>query len=285
MKPLMVIVGLLALLSLACQPTTPLPPTGPTTTTTTTVPANGDATKALQDTLDRDRQLYVNTSYTVNGTITPPAGSTITFGPQGRFVRQRSDLPRSTAVIQLIHGNVTLNSPRIVGPNPCYWIFVDQLGRGEFPYSQYDATKEGHHGITIEGGSNYTIQSPDIEAVWGDAINIDRQPSNIVINNLNVRCVGRSVISNTGSTNVQVNGGSSYGAFWWTFNIEPYNTRFVKNYHVRDFRVGWSRYHYIFAGGPYFSCLVEDVSFNNITFTSYWQGVSIRECVRDQIRY
>lgn len=280
---LLVIVAMLAL-TLSCQP---LPPTGTTSTTTTqttttVVIPSGDATAAIQSSLNANKYFYVDKNYTVNGTINPPNGSQIVFGPNGQFTRTAAaPVVGTLPVILLDKGNVTLKSPRIVGPNPCYWTYFDT----GYKYSQYDPKREWNHAISIMGGSTYLIDNPNITSVWGDAINIDRNSQNITINNLKANCVGRSIVSNTGSTNTTINGGEAYGAFYWTFNIEPFGDRVVRNYKVNNFKVGFSRGQVIFSDGPDFNCQVYDVDFTNLTYTTAYQEKAINSCVASQIAY
>lgn len=261
---------------LACQP---VPPEGGTTTTTV-APPSGDATEYIQSQLDENNYFLVDRNYIVDGTIKPPFGSTIEFNPKGQFTRTSSaPLIGTLPVILLENSNIQLKNPRITGPNPCYWEYFNT----GYKYSQYDPKREWNHAISIMGGENYLIDNPVLYAVWGDAINIDRGPTNITINNLNASCVGRSIISNTGSTGVRVNGGNVYGAFWWTFNIEPFSSRVVRDYVVRDVEVGFSRGQVVFAGGPYFNCQIYDVQFIGLIYSTSYSNTSIQDCVKDQI--
>lgn len=271
---ILVVAIVIGLLLLACQP---IPPGQGTTTT---IPTNSDATDAIQESLDQNNYFYVDRNYTVDGTIVPPRGSTIEFSPAGQFTRTASaPLIGTLPVILLDQSDVILKSPRIIGPNPCYWEYFNT----GYKYSQYDPKREWNHAISIMGGENYLIESPNIYAVWGDAINIDRGPSNITINDLKASCVGRSIISNTGSANVTVNRGEVFGAFWWTFNMESFGTRIVRNYKVNNVEIGFSRGESIFAGGPYFNCQVYDVTFSGLLYTTSYSGVNVRDCVKDQI--
>lgn len=266
---------LLALLT-ACQ--APVPPAP----TTTVPPSSGDSTAALQAALDSSGSLYVDTAYIVDGTLKPPAGSTITFGPHGLFRRTATPNAPHLAMIEMRAGGVTLNRPRLIGPNGCYWSWPYDPPE-VYTYSQYDPKREWNHGISILGGSSYRIVSPSITGMWGDGINIDGTPSQISITDMRIECVGRSIISNTGSTDVTVAGGSVRGAFWWTFNVEPYVTRSVRNYTITDVDVGWSRAQYLYAGGPDFSCLVDNVTLTDVRLTSPSDDVYIAPCVAGEI--
>lgn len=270
---------LLLLLLVACQPISPTT----TAITTTTIPSIGDSTAAIQATLDRTGYFYVGQNYRVEGTITPPNGSRIVFGSGGQFTRTASaPMIGTLPVILLNKSNVTLTNLKIVGSNPCYWTFT-----GGYPYAQYDTKREWNHAISIMGGSGYLIDNPNITSVWGDAINIDRNSQNITINNLKANCVGRSIVSNTGSTNTTINSGESFGAFWWTFNIEPFGDRVVRNYKVNNFKAGWSRGQAVFSGGPDFNCQVFDVVFTNLTLTAPKSGsndFSIASCANITVK-
>ena len=276
MKKLLVIIPIVILM--ACQPS-PTPLT--TTTSTSATTPSGDATTFIQNQLNTYGRFDVNQSYIVNGTIRPPAGSTLNFGPNGRFVRN-SAAPINNGtnpVISLETSNVTLNNPRIQGDNPCYWTYFDT----GYKYSQYDTKREWHHAIRIVSGTNYNINNPVIKDVWGDGIDIlgSGSVSNVTIRNADISCVGRSIISNTGSTNVRVLGGKSTGAFWWTFNVEPFGSREVKDYYIENWTVGFSRLAWVFSGGPDFNCKVSNVDIINTTLTVD-RGIDIRSCVANQ---
>lgn len=262
-------------------------PPAPTTTTTSTpvivtpAPSGGDDTAALQAALDEHGGLLIDADYRVDGTLRPPAGSTLTFTARGRFLRTVA--PQSTPtlpVIELTAGNVTLTRPRIVGPNPCTWTY---FGDPQLTYAQYDPKREWQHGISILGGSNYRIESPTVENVWGDALNIDRGPTDITVTNLTARCVGRSFVSNTGSERVTITGGTVTGAFWWAFNIEPFGPRRVADYRVSGVTIGFSRDARVFAGGPDFNCAVERVSFASMTVLAPDRGARIAACVASNV--
>lgn len=185
-------------------------------------------------------------------------------------------------MIELTAGDVTLVRPHLVGPNDCYWSWTYNPP-AVYTYSQYDPKREWNHGISILGGADYTITSPRVTGMWGDGINIDRGPQRITITDMDISCVGRSIISNTGSRDVTVNGGTTRGAFWWTFNIEPFNTREVVNYAISDVTVGWSRGQYLYVGGPYFSCKVTNVTLTDVSLTSPSDDVYVAPCVADQV--
>lgn len=252
----------------ACQPAPPVTTNAPTTTIS--VPVTADATATIQTNLNTNKYFYVDKNYIVDGTITPPANSKITFGPNGKFTRTAAGSGGNKPILVLKNSNITLENPNIVGPNPCYWKYFDT----QYTYSQYDPKLESNHAISITGGSGYVINNPKIRAVWGDAIYLASNSKNITINNLDAACLGRSVISNVGSENVTVNGGKSYGAFWWTFNMEPWGDYVVRNYKVNNFQVGWSRYHAVFAGGPNFNCQVFDADFTNLVLTDPKTGAN-----------
>lgn len=243
-------------------------------------PSGGDDTAALQAELDDNRALFVDAEYRIDGTLRPPAGSIVTFTNRGRFSRPAEPSTPTLPVIELTAGNVVLTDVHIVGPNPCTWTY---FGNPELTYAQYDPKREWQHGVSILGGSNYRIESLTVENVWGDAVNIDRGPTDITINDLTASCVGRSFVSNTGSERVTITGGNVTGAFWWAFNIEPFGPRRVVDYQVSDVTVGFSRDARVFAGGPDFNCAVERVTFTNLTVLEPDRGTSIAGCVTDAV--
>lgn len=293
MRKLLVLLLLLVGALVSCE--SPSPDTTTTTTngqnstTTSTVPPSGDATAALQEALNAG-DLFVNQTYSVEGTLNPPAGRRIEFGPNGKFVRSNSPLARKP-IILLDKGNNTLVNVRIQGSNPCHWDvpswWSNTAALGE-KYAQYDPAREFAHGIDIQAGSNYTVTSPSIRDVWGDGINIDgRTTTDIEITNMFVRCVGRSVVSNTGSRNVTITGGEGSGAFYWIFNIEPYNINVVENYKVSGVKVGFSRLVWLFSGGPYFNCnrVINVDMRNNTLLPQATRPPSINQCVASQIKF
>ena len=84
-----------------------------------------------------------------------------------------------------------------------------------------------------------------------------------------------------------MNGGKSYGAFWWTFNMEPWGSLFVRNYKINNFTAGWSRGQVVFSGGPDFNCQVFDVDFTNLVVTDPRGGTndfSIAACADIMIK-
>jgi hypothetical protein len=268
---LVVAAVLVATVATACEPAIP-PSTVP--------PVSGDATAAIQQILDDTGAVTIDRELRVDGTIRPPAWSTITFTSDG-LLRRTAAAPskRVLPVIEVAADNVTLVSPRIDGPNPCYW---DYFGTGD-RYSQYDPKREDNNGISVVSGDGTRVTSPRITNTWGDAIYIGgSHPTDVTITDLYARCLGRSAVSNTGSTGVTIDGADVGGSFWWSFNVEPFNTRFVHDYTVSDATIGFSRDASIFAGGPYFSCDVERVRFDRYRFTSQRTTINLAPCVADQ---
>jgi hypothetical protein len=286
--PVKLVVALSALLIvaavlLACDPTMPLPTTTTiNTTTTTTVPVGASQTAALQAQLNTGT-LNINSTVISDGSLFPPAGATITFGPNGKLVRSSAS---TGSAIDIGQPGVTLNNVRIQGPDPCYWVIPDnwgwpaQIGQ---KYSQYDPTRESQHGIAVRA-SQTTVNGAQIESVWGDALYLDKG-SNIQIRDLVGRCMGRSGISNVGSTDVTVIRGSLSGAYWWIFNIEPWSTRVVNNYTVSGIQVGYSRVQRFYAGGPDFNCLVSNVDISqNTILPEATQDTYISPCVQSGVK-
>ena len=278
-----------------CSTTTTAPPTTTTTTapttttttsTTTTVPPapGGDETPAVLAALQATGRFHVDRTYLIDSPLVPPAGSTITFGPGGKFVRGDGGYgTRKWPVIELTHGDITILDPVIEGPNTGRYEF-----RGE-TYAQegtgiggVDPNMEESGGFYFSGGSNYYIRNPRISSVWGDGITIIGGASNIVIDNPAIWYVGRSLVSNLDSTNVTINDGEGGGAFWWGFNMEPVGSRVVQTYRVNGFDLYWNRYDQVFADGPYFNCQVYDVIID-VDWRSDWQGVRIDPCVAGEV--
>jgi hypothetical protein len=243
-------------------------------------PVSGDATAAIQAVLDSG-DVTIDRPLVVNGTLTPPAGSTIRFVGAGELRRTTAPAANSTPVIRLTADRVTITSPRIVGPNPCYWTYFDTGYR----YSQYVPTREEQHGIAILGGAGHTITDATISNVWGDAIYIGGgHPTDVRIDGLTATCLGRSGVSNTGSSRVTITDANVSGAFWWGFNIEPFNNRYVHDYTVTRATIGFTRDAPIFAGGPYFSCDVQRVAFTGVTYTAAIRSTpSIAACVAEHV--
>ena len=262
------------LLLVACQPVAPAAPAA------TVPPVSGDATAAIQAVLNRGA-VTIDRPLTVNGTLTPPTGSTIRFVGAGELRRTTAPAANSTPVIRVTADRVTITAPRIVGPNPCYWTYFDTGYR----YPRYDPTREEQHGIAILGGTGHRVTDATILNTWGDAIYIGGgHPTDVRIVGLTATCLGRSGVSNTGSSNVTILDANVSGAFWWGFNIEPFNDRYVHDYTVTRATIGFARDAPIFAGGPYFSCDVRRAAFTGVTYTAAIRSTpSIAGCVTDHI--
>ena len=243
------------------------------------MPSGSDETALVLADLS-DGYAYIDRTYVIDSPLVPPAGSTIEFGPGGKFLRTAAvDGTRTLPILELRNGGVTVLDPVIEGPN---------TGRYEFRGHVYahegtgiggvDPNMEENGGLYFTGGSDYYIRNPRISSVWGDGITIGGQASNITIDNPSIWYVGRSLVSNLNSTNVTINGGDGGGAFWWGFNMETIGSRYVQTFRVNGFGLDWNRYDQIFADGPYFNCQVYDVVIS-VNWLSEWQGVRIDPCV------
>lgn len=240
-------------------------------------PVTGDATAELQTTFNEHKNVYLNAKYEIYGTLTPAENTTITFGPEGKLVRPADTPIKGTLpVISLTNSNITINNATIQGPNPCFWQY------NGWTYAQYDPQREWNHAISITKGSNYQINRVNIRDVWGDGIYIAGGVAHVTVNNFDISCTGRTAVSNVGSDQVTLENGSTSGAFWWSFNIEPTGNSTVSNYLVRNVSIGFSRAENIFVGGPYFSCRVQNVRFQNIVLGGL-KEVSVAACVKDQV--
>ena len=219
----------------------------------------------------------------------PPAGSVIDFGPNGKFKRTSAvDGTRILPIVKLSEGNITLNNPVIEGPNTgrysrtingITYLFAHE-GTG---IGGVDPNMEENPGIEFNGGSNYEINNPWIESVWGDGFTVNGQASNIVINNPQVHYVGRSIISNLDSNNVTINGGYGTGAFWWGINMETIGSRSVNGFDVNNLEIYYTRFQPIFADGTYFNCMVYNANIDvDLTAEYYDPSYSGFQSMRDQ---
>ena len=162
-----VIIGLMivlvVLLAVAgCQSAPPVPTTTTsvvsttsTSSTTTSTIVGNDETAYIQSQLDANNSFYVNRTYIVDTTIYPPFGSTITFGPNGKFIRTAEAPVKNgtNPMIVLNTGNVTIDNLDIAGPNPCV-VTWEHHPPDVYWYAQYDPAKEWHHAIRFSSGSN-----------------------------------------------------------------------------------------------------------------------------------
>ena len=278
-------------------PPTTQPPTTTTTTTTTTslppststtIPSGNDQTAQVLAALS-DGYEYINQTYIINSPLIPPAGATIEFGPNGKFLRTAEvDGTRILPIVDLRNGNNTLINPFIQGPNTgrysrtingvTYYYAHEGTGIGGV-----DPNMEENTGIRFSGGDTYYIVNPRIDSVWGDGITIGGQSSNIVIDNPFITFTGRSIISNLDSKNVTINGGYGTGAFWWGINMETIGSRSVNGFDVNGLEIYYTRFQPIFADGTYFNCMVYNVSIRtNLTAEYYDPSYAGFQSLRDQ---
>ena len=225
--------------------------------------AGDDTSRVLADLADG--YAYINSTYIIDSILTPPAGATLEFGPNGKFLRTAAvDGTRILPIIELKNGNNTLINPVIEGPN------TGRLARtidGITYYRAYEGTgiggvnpnMEENTGIRFSGGSNYLIENPVIKSVWGDGINFSGASSNITVNNPRIEYVGRSLMSALDATSVTVNGGYGTGAFWWGINMETIGTRSLNGLTVNNMEIYYTGWEKVFASGTYFNCQVYNV--------------------------
>lgn len=267
---LITLVVIALFVAVACTPPggggTTTTSTTTSTTSTTSLPAGPDETPTVQAALDATGTFHVDRAYRIDSPLVPPAGSTITFGPNGKFVR--TDALgygiRKWPIIELAHGNITILDPVIEGPNTGR--YSRALGSTTYLYAHegtgiggIDPNMEESGGLYFTGGSGYVIRNPRITSVWGDGITLNEPTENVVITNPDIRFVGRSIVSNVGSRNVRIEGGYGTGAYWWGVNIETIGDRLVENFEVTGLELWYTRYESLFAGGFYSNCEIYDV--------------------------
>lgn len=275
--------------------TTPTTTTGSVTTTIVSPPDSGaDATDALVTAVAAG-DVVIDRPLTINKVAKITASNrTITFVGEGKLVRTTNTNPTGDNVtfpVLLFIGssNVTLVNPQIIGPGGVCNV-PRPTGGGVFR-ARYDSRYEESAGITLEGVTNFKISGGTIRDVRGDGVKIfydhtvspSRPSSQVTIENLTTRCVGRAAIANISSDRVTVNGGNYAESGFWTFNVEPFNVLAVTNYELNGPTVGYSTSAWLFAGGgPYASCQVE-MRVNKPVFTELVMPESIASCVRSTV--
>lgn len=278
MRRILPVIAALALLA-ACEPTaTPPNPA----TTTTPPPTTATNTAGLQADLD-DGVLYVDRQITSDGTLRPPAGATITFGPNGRLVRTAAS---TGAAVDVATTGVTIRDLRVTGPNPCYWTNEQTFNPASIGerYAQYDPRREEQAALYVRtGAAHLTVDGLDARDVWGDGITIFGG-SDLTFRDVNVRCPGRSGISNVDSARTTVTGGSISGAFWWALNIEPFGTRSVADYTVTGLNVGYSRDKWLYVNGPDFNCAVQGINITAALLPAATRPANVAGCAAAQVR-
>lgn len=261
MRRILLLIACLLVL-VGCGPTGSVPLPG-TTTVPTIPPTTASNTAELQADLN-DGQLHIDRTIVSDGTLRPPAGATITFGPNGRLTRT----PASTgAAVDVATAGVTITNLRVTGPNPCYWTNTQAFNPASIgeQYAQYNSSREEQAALYVRtGATRLTVNGLDARDVWGDGITI-LGGTDLTFRDVNVRCPGRSGISNVDSARVTVTGGSISGAFWWALNIEPFSTRSVVDYTVSGVTIGYSRDKWLYVNGPDFNCAVRGVNVAGVT--------------------
>jgi len=255
-------------LLLSCVPSPPDVPTTTSPITTSTIvisepPTSATNTAGLQANLN-DGFLFVDSTVVSDGTLKPPAGAVIVFGPNGKLVRSISS---TGAAVDVSSPNVVIHNLKVVGSDPCFWVVESSpnpLAVGEM-YSQYDPRREEQAALYVRPGADgLRVDGLFANDVWGDGLTL-LGGNNMVFKNVFVRCAGRSGISNVNSSNVVVDGGSVSGMLLWGLNIEPTGVRSVSGYVVRNFTVGHTTNQWLFVGGPGFNCKVFGVDVRGVS--------------------
>lgn len=243
--------------------------TVPKTTTTTTapsgsctpVPSGGDDTAAVAAILNAcsivsitqplriDKQIIVTTS-----------NKTITWSGAGQLYRTLPAPDGSGLAMLRFTGssNVTLNNPQIHGPN------TRRSYTSSKPLCGYFTPLENQHLLAIRGVNNFTTNGGKLWEGNGDGVYIDGASNGVTLNNLTVDCVGRTAVTNLGSTNTRINGGTFTDTIWWIFNIELQG-EVVNNYYIDHPVVGYSRLVFLLASCPY-GGTYSNVTINKPTF-------------------
>lgn len=255
----------MTLIVVSCLPeTTPEVPQSTTSTQTTTtvrsttttlpvgsctpVPSGGDDTAMLTSTLNTCSTVVINRLFRVDKQITVTASNkTITWSGLGKFYRSVSAPDGSGLVVLRFDGasNITLNNPQIQGPNP-----RQVYTPGSLAVCGYRTPLENQHLLGLRHVNNFTTNGGKLWDGDGDGVYIDGGSNGITLNDLTVDCVGRTAVTNLGSTNTRINGGLFTTTVWWIFNIELQGG-IVDNYYVDKPSIGYSRMVFLLASCPY----------------------------------
>lgn len=302
MKRLMLILAAVILLA-SCDPAVPAPEPGTTVPTTIANdgyilrPSGGDDTDRLVAAVN------ANPVVTVDGKlimlkvpVITASNRTLIFKPGSALVRNTRPEARTFQMLKLLNSTgITINNLQVEGPNinVCDFLYTPPPPTGptdltnQTPYwvaEGYDPKYEAQHGIEIYGGSGITINGGNIYGMSGDGIYIAGQTQNVTIKNVSTLCTGRSSISNVGSSNVTVTGGSFKRSGYWIFNVEPDNSASVANYLIDGPIVGHSNFRWFFSSGPYYSCLVTNVTVNKPVLQNANPNAPLTAaCAKDQV--
>lgn len=298
---------------LGCEPL-PTPTSTTTSTTSTTVqtttsvpsgnfairPSGSDDTAAFTAAAKDHPKVTVEGKLLINSiaSFTGLSNREITFSSGSALVRTVRPENVTYQVLAFTNSShIVINNLQIQGPNieVCDW---NQLIPANGPLNPahyvhidvgYSPKYESQHGIAFYGSDNITVNGGYIYGMSGDGIYFQDAPNgvtndHITINNVSTECTGRNSISNTGSSNVTINGGTFKQSGYWIMNIEPFITHSVKNYLIDQPTIGFSNFAWLFSSGPDFSCKVTNVVINKPTFSgASTKPIVINPCVAGQI--
>jgi hypothetical protein len=255
----MLVVGLFAFLQSVTPFCVPEPSGGGSWETNYLVrPSGGDDTARLIAAIKNHAHVSIDEPLLINGVVdlTGVKDKTIVFTGNGKLRRTKLPNTRTWQVLLLKQvKNVKVIRPVIEGP---------------FKSCNYNSALEAQHGIEINSSELVRIESPKVINMAGDGIYFDAsyktQTRDITVTDPYVSCVGRNAVSNCGSENVRIDGGTYKKAGLWIFNVEPFGNRVVNHYWVDRPTVGQSDEVWFLATGPDFNCEVHNVVINKPTF-------------------
>lgn len=242
-----------SLLLTACAPEVPAAPG--TTTTVVTTPActpratGGDDTANVTQIMNNCQftqiiePLRIDKQIVVTG-----SGKTVQFYGNGKLYRSVPAPDGSGLAMLRFTGssNVTLNNPVIQGPNARQQFSPP----GSRPVCGYWTPLENQHLLAIRNVHNFTVNNGKLTDGNGDGVYIDGGSTGVTLNNLTVDCVGRTAVTNLGSSGTRINGGTFTTTVWWIFNIELQGET-VSNYYIDKPTIGYSRLNFLLASCPY----------------------------------
>jgi hypothetical protein len=252
----LIFVLVVAMFAVSCLPDVPVDPTVPTTTPTgtttpsagcTPVPSGQDDSGVIQALLKTCSVIVIKEPMMVNKEIKIiEPNKTITWQDSGLFYRDiQAGQGITLSFLQVESTGLTLNNVQLRGPNPKK-VFTP----GARAVCGYYTPLEHQHGITFHGAKQATVNGGRISNLHGDGIYIDLQSQDVTLNNLTIDCVGRTTVTNLGSTRTKINGGTFTTAVWWIFNIELQGET-VTDYYIDRPNIGYSRLEFLLASCPY----------------------------------
>jgi len=274
-------------------PTTSIPVQGPVGGSESIVvrPSGSDDTKAFIKAVETYKNITVSGNLLINevALIKNVSNKRILFQQNSSLTRTVRPEKRVWQVLFFENStNITIDNLQIKGPNiqVCDWTWIPPKPTSPLDLTSqtprviqagYSPSYEAQHGLEIRGGKNIVVNSGRIFGMSGDGIYLDKAvnqtyPEYVSFNNLTVECTGRSSISNVGSLNTTISGGTYKKSGLWIFNIEPYNGNKVYDYNVSNVTVGFSNWQWLMASGPYFSCDIGRITFSGLTFVNAYTG-------------